>query len=249
MPARDPRATVIVREHRDQAFYEAKFRHNGLQVKRRIGPAWLERDPATGSWRRRRGRVADGAYDEPRAHVAAAQLVAEYVADAANVERTERERRAQGVTFREVALAYLRWLKDVRGAKPSTLRDHANVLSEPGVPHKRGRGVTVGHVMGALGDRPASKITTREVDKLLEAVSASGASPRTVNKYRCVVSAVFNYGCKPSTFGLAGNPAKDADKRREAAPGALVFYTRPLRSRRLLGRLKMASTATRAVWP
>jgi hypothetical protein len=84
-----------------------------------------------------------------------------YVAEAADLERVERERRSRGVTFREVAHAYLAWLKDVRGAKPSTLRDHESVLGEPGVACRRGEATTLGHVMAALGDRPAAKITTR----------------------------------------------------------------------------------------
>jgi integrase len=225
MPAPKPTASIVVREHRGQAFYEAKFRYRGQQIKRRIGPAWLERDPDTGGWRRHRGRVAEGAYDERAAHVAAAQLVAEYVTGAADREHAEQERRSQGVTFREVARAYLRWLEGVRGAKPSTLVGHESVLAEPGVPYKRGKGTTAGHVMAALGDRPAAKITTREVEGVLATVSETGASPRTVNKHRNVIAAVFNYGCKPSTYALPGNPAKDADKRREPHPGALVFYS------------------------
>jgi integrase len=223
MPAPHPTASLIIREHRGQPFYEAKFRYRGQQVKRRIGPAWLER--ASDGWRRHRGRVAEGTYDERAAHVAAAQLVAEYVAEATDLERAEQERRSRGVTFREVAHAYLRWLKDVAGAKPSTLRDHKNVLVEPEVPHKRGNKTTAGHVMAALGDRPAAKITTREVEDLLSTISATGASPRTVNKYRNVIAAVFSYGCKPSTYALPVNPARDADKRREPPAAALVFYT------------------------
>jgi integrase len=223
--ASNPTASIIVREHHGQPFYEAKFRHDGRQIKRRIGPAWLERDAAGGGWRRHRGRVAEGAYDERAAHVAAAQLVSEYVAEAADLERAERERRTRGVTFREVARAYLRWLEDVRGAKPSTLAGHRSVLAEPGTPYKRGEGVTLGHVMAALGDRPAAKIPTREIEAVLTTISETGASPRTVNKHRNVIAAVFGYGCKPSTYALPVNPAKGADKRREPHPGALVFYS------------------------
>lgn len=124
MPTPEPSASIIIREHRGQPFYEAKFRHGGRQVKRRIGPAWLERDPETGGWRKHRGRVAEDAYDERAAHVAAAKLVSEYVEQATHIERIERERRSQGATFREVAHAYLCWLEDVRGAKPSTLAGH-----------------------------------------------------------------------------------------------------------------------------
>jgi integrase len=225
MSASNPTANVIVREHRGQPFYEAKFRYDGRQIKRRIGPAWLERDPDGDGWRRHRGRVAEGAYDERAAHVAAAALVSEYVAEVADLERAERERLTRGATFREVAHAYLRWLEDVRGAKPSTLAGHRSVLAEPGTSYKRGRGVTLGHIMAALGDRPAAKITTREIEAVLTTIGETGASPRTVNKHRNVIAAVFGYGCKPSTYALPANPAKGADKRREPHPGALVFYS------------------------
>ncbi len=225
MPAATPNANIIVREHGGQPFYEAKFRHVGRQIKRRIGPAWLERDPKTGAWVRRRGRVADGAYDERGAIVAAAELVSAHVAEAANAGRIEQELRTRGVTFRDVAHSHMRWLADVAGAKPSTLRDREAVLGEPGVPRKRGEGKTLGHVMAALGDRTAAKITTREIDELLATISATGASASTVNKYRSAVSAVFNHGCKPSTFGLPANPVTRSDKRREPTQAPLVFYS------------------------
>jgi integrase len=147
------------------------------------------------------------------------------VADAADRERVEKERLTRGVTFREVAHSYMRWLADVAGAKPSTLRDRETVLGEPGVPRKRGEGKTLGHVMAALGDRPAAKITTREIDELLAMISATGTSAATVNKYRSAVSAVFNHGCKPSTFALPANPVNGADKRREPPQAPLVFYS------------------------
>lgn len=38
---------LVIREHKGRAFYEAKWRDSrGRQVKRCIGPAWLERDEA-----------------------------------------------------------------------------------------------------------------------------------------------------------------------------------------------------------
>src|SRR5271166_4782801 len=170
-----PTASIAVRERGEDAFFEALFRYRGKQLKRRIGPAWLERDEDR-SWRPRRGRVPDGCFDARRAHVAAAQIVSDYLAQAADVERIERERRTRAVTFREVAHAYLAWLEDVKGAKPSTLTDYRYLLAEPGVPYKRRAGESAGHVMVALGDLAAAKVSVREVEALLRNVSKDGGS-------------------------------------------------------------------------
>jgi hypothetical protein len=150
-----PSPALIIRESSGQAFYEAKFRHDRRQVKRRLGPAWLVRVGDT--WRPRGGRVGDGYLDERRAHVAAAQIVDDYLREAADRTRAEAERQAEPVTFREVARDYLRWLATVRGAKPSTLRDRESVLAEPGAPYRRGAKTLNGYVMGALGNRPAMR--------------------------------------------------------------------------------------------
>ena len=86
--------------------------------------------------------MQEGFFDERRAHVAAAELVQRIVGDWDDAERIAAEARSRGVTFREVAHAYLDWLEHVRGAKPSTLRSHCSLLAEPGVPHLRGTGKT-----------------------------------------------------------------------------------------------------------
>lgn len=218
-----PSPSLVVREHNGQPFYEAKFRYGGTQVKRRIGPAWLERDQL--GWRRRRGRVPDGAFDERRAHVAAAEIVAVYVAGAADEVRRERERQARGITFRELAAAYIAWLRDVKGAKPATLRDHGYMLADPGTRYRRGNGQLLGHVIRAIGNRPARDITTRDVDALLRTVADTGVSARAVNKTRNIIAAAFNYGMRESAFGLPNNPALAADVRREPHPGVLHYYS------------------------
>src|SRR4029077_1471687 len=107
MPVANPNPKVITSEYGDRPFYEVKFFFRGRQVKRRIGPAWLERDLDTGKWRRRhKRRVPDGVFDEVRASVRATEIVAEYVQAKDDAERTERERQQAGATFREVAHAY-----------------------------------------------------------------------------------------------------------------------------------------------
>jgi integrase len=119
----------------------------------------------------------------------------------------------------------MRWLQDVKRAKRSSLRDRESVLAEPGTPYRRGVRTLNGHVMGALGDRPASGITTREVNKLLEKIASDGASASTVNKYRAVIVSIFNHGTRGCTFDLPRNPALATDKRRERDRPPLVFYS------------------------
>ena len=224
MSAPNPTATVFVREQRGQAFYEAFWRYKGRQLKRRLGPAWLDQD-AAGEWAARKGRVAEGYLDERRAHVAAAELVASHADQADNTERTERELRAKGITFRELADAYIDWMANVKAAKPSTLRDYRSVLAEPDQAYRRGKGSTLGRTMKALGDRPAREITTRDVEALLASVAADGVSPRTVNKVREVIRAIYSFGMRKATFGLSENPAAEADKREAPKPGPLAYYS------------------------
>ena len=68
-------------------------------------------------------------------------------------------------------------------------------------------------------------MTTREIEELLRSVGSTGVAPRTVNKVRQLVCAIFNYGARPSTYGLASNPAKLTDRRREPDPAPLAFYS------------------------
>jgi hypothetical protein len=57
------RYNLVVRAREDgEPCWEAKWRVDGRQVKRRLGRAWLVRD-ADGGWARRRGRPRDGALD------------------------------------------------------------------------------------------------------------------------------------------------------------------------------------------
>jgi integrase len=221
--ASQPVPALVVREHKGEPFYEAKFRHHGRQVKRRVGPAWLDHD-REGAWHPRRGRVPEGFFDDRRANVRAAELVGAYVEASESATEAERESVASGPTFRDVAHAYLDWLQRVKGAKPATLRQHRSDLAEPGMSYRRGAGETNGHIMAALGDRPARRIETEQIEELLDRVAATGVSPRTVNRVRDVVRAVFSFGVRSTRFRLPDNPAKGTDRRRIPEPGVLVFF-------------------------
>lgn len=219
-----PTARPYVRVRGSGPHWYAKWSRNGRPVVRALGRAWVEvgRD---GRWRPKRGRPPDGVLSEPQATERMLALVREHHELQTQLEQDVAERRRRGVTFRELAHEYLRWIADVKDAKPSTLRDYEWTLVEPGRPFRRGNRVSKGLVMTALGDRPAAEVTTREIEDLLRAVARSGVSPRTVNKTRAVVCAIFNYAMRPSTYGLPTNPAAGADRRRQPEPAPLAFYS------------------------
>jgi integrase len=214
---------VVVRIGKDGTpFFEAKWRDaERRQVKRRLGPAWVEPDGA-GGWRKRAGRAPEGWLDQPTAHVTAAEKVAE-------VEQ-ERERAAEAAaregvaTFRRVAHEWLTWKREVRGGAPSTLRDNATFLREPGEPHKRGQGCAEGRIMRSFGDRPHDEITNRDVAAFLRELDRDGLTPRNVNAHRAILHAIFAYAMKPYAYALAANPVTGTDKRREPPPAPLDHY-------------------------
>ena len=170
-----------------------------------MGPAWLEADGA-GSWRPRKGRLPEDHFDEKRATVRMAEMVRE---DAERVTREADEEHAsrnRPPTLRQVAREWLVWLEEVRGARASTLRDYRSTLAEAGTPHRRGNGTTSGRMMAAFGDVPISDITTTDISHFLRSLDKVLASPRTVNKHRQVLSAIFNYARREDTYRLAVNP-------------------------------------------
>jgi integrase len=220
----NPTARPYIRERASGPHWYGKWSRDGTPVIRALGRAWVEPD-GEGGWRRKRGRAPQGTLTEAQAAETMLRLVREHHDEQALLEGGAEERRRRGVTFRALARDYLRWLEEVKGAKPSTLRDHRSVLAEPGQAYRRGNGSAKGSIMAALGDRPAREITTREVEDLLRSIAGTGVAPRTVNKARAVICAIFNYGARPSTYALAANPATHADRRTEPEAAALAFYT------------------------
>lgn len=204
---------------------------SGERVRRRLGAdAWVE--PAEGGgWRPRSGRAPAGtALTEFQARRRMPEFVraAEAEFAEATARRLQAAEAASARTFRQLAHAWLDHLVDVRAAKPSTLRDYRSMLAEPGVPHRRGSGTTVGRIMSALGDLPASTVTTRDVEKLLAAHAREGVGPRSVNKHRQVIATIFNYGLQPAQaddWRLTTNPAAAAPRRREDDPVRLEVFT------------------------
>jgi integrase len=219
----------VVTKVRDGVVYEAGWRHRradgSLQtMKRRLGPAWLQNGD-DGQLRPRRGRAKPGFLDATAAILAKDALVREVECELAEQAEAAARERNLPVTFRQVAHAYLHWLAEIKDAKPSTLRDHQYLLAEPGTPHRRGKRAHDGTIMKRLGDQPAAEITTRQINDLLAAVAKTGVSPRTVNKHRQLISAIYGYASQEATYALPRNPARAADRRAEPQGAQLDYYS------------------------
>ena len=215
-----PSPAIVVRVGRDGTpFYEAKWRVDGAQVKRRLGRAWLARDGD--GWRKRAGRTPAGWLDERSANVAAAQTVGDVSAE--RVRAASVEAAGEMVTVRAVTAEWLVWLRDVKGARPSTLQDYGYLLREPGTPHKRGAGESPGRIMAAFGDRGVGDVTTRDVSAFLRSLDGE-VTPRNVNKHRQALSSIYTYACREDTHALPSSPVSGTDKRREPSPAQIDFY-------------------------
>jgi len=222
-----PAIVVVPSKHGEGAYFEAKWRdREGRQVKRRVGQAWLERDPRSGAWIKRRGRTPAGWLDERSVHVAAAELVERV--DRERAEATRAAALAEAPTFRRVAHEWLAWRRDVKGGAPSTLRDNEALLREPGAAYRRGSGVAKGRIMKRFGDELVEAVTTRDVSAFLRELDGEDISPKTVNKHRELLHAVFNYAMRSDTYGdrVKRNPITETDKRRQPPPAPLDHYER-----------------------
>jgi len=202
---------------------------DGERIRRRLGAnAWVVSDGA-GGWRPRDGRPSPGQLTEYQARRRMAALVETVEAGRAEVRaRSVAEAAAGGPTFRALAHLWLEHVEYVLGAKPATLRDYRSMLAEPGRPYRRGKGRAIGRIMAALGDAPAAKVTTAQIEALLVAHAREGVGARSVNKHRQVLSAIFNFGLRPENaarWQLTGNPAASTTKRREDGPGRLEVFS------------------------
>ncbi len=217
-----PTSRPFIRGRASGPHWYAKWYRDGTPVVRALGRAWAESD-GKGGWRPRRGQPRDGELTEAQAAQRMLELVQAHHAEQLKLEAGV-ENRVGGLTFRDLAREWLIYLEREKGAKPSTLVDYRWMLVEPGTPHKRGKGTCPGPLMAALGDRLVESVATREVAEFLRGLDRSGSKPRMVNRYRQLISAVWNYGMREDAYGLTHNPATGTTKRREPPKAVIDFY-------------------------
>jgi integrase len=225
----DPVATAFLLvevSRRGEPVWAVKWRSaDGSRPKRRLGRvAWVQLD-AAGGWRPRAGRPRDGELTEFQARRLVPDLVRK--AEAELAVRAAPPPPAPA-TFRELGHVWLAHLEHVKDVKPTTLRDYRSLLAEPDVAYRRGNGRTLGRIMRALGDLPASDVSADHVEKLLRSMDGQAVARRTINRYRQTLHAIFAFGMRRdqrARWRLESNPVADVDRRREEPPGHLEVFT------------------------
>lgn len=200
------KGSLLVREYKGKPFYEAKWRDlERKQCKRRLGPAWVERDSA-GKWVPRRGRVRRGFLDERRAY----RLMASAIEAHEEKLRLGKPSRPEAL-FPEAVDAWLVYLKTEKRIKPSTLAGYERLLARPG----GSRDPRHGRIMREFGKRPLFDITTNDARRFLAKLDREDIAARTVNIHRQVLHAIFEFARREDSFGLPANPFSVTAKRPE----------------------------------
>jgi integrase len=212
----DPHGALVVGTYKATPYYEVKWRDpSRTQFKKRLGQAWLERDPE-GKWVRRRGRVRPGYLDERRAYREMARIIKEHEEDQ---RRTSPEQRA--ATFDDAAAAWLEYVQYEKRVKPTTLARYRSMLRQPGsatlprTPRSGRNQMRSARIMREFGGRRLADISVRDVRGWLSMLDREDISARTVNFYRQVLHAIFEHAKREDNFGLRENPVSETVKRPE----------------------------------
>lgn len=216
------RGSLQVRAYKGRPFYEARWRDfTRTQRRKRLGPAWVEQN-SEGKWVPKRGRIRKGFLDERRAYPRMAQVIAE------QEDRLEREiPERSDAPFEEATAAWLEYLRTEKRVKPSTLQNYGILLAEPGTGRKKRKA----RIMRASGGRRLFDITTKDVRAFLAHLDREDLAPRSVNVYRQVLHAIFEYARREESFGLPDNPVAATAKRPEDGPAPIeVFEPEEIRS-------------------
>jgi integrase len=159
----------------------AKYRlPNDRQVQKRIGPAWT-----------RRGRPAPGFFTQRTAEAWLSEVLEQARrGELAGMVRT-------GATFSDAAEEYMRWLREDRQRKPSTLRDYRSIITA--------------HLLPAFGSERLEDMTTDQVEAWSAKLAARGTmNNRTRLKILTVLHGVMKRAVR--VWKLPRNPVSEVEK-------------------------------------
>jgi integrase len=116
-----PTGSLVITLGAQGPHYEGKFRWQGRQCKRRLGPAWLLYSPKEDGWIKRPGRAQEGFLSERDAYQALTAMIADHAAQEAQ------EREPMVLTFAQAAESWQRRAIK-RQRKPSTLATYRDAV-------------------------------------------------------------------------------------------------------------------------
>lgn len=223
-----PKGALIVATRKDgQPVFEGKWWH-GEQVKRRLGPAWLERGQSSSKrrqtrfsgWIRREGKAADGYLDE---RAAERRMEAAIAAHAADQEQAERALR-----FEDAADSWLKSRKRKKDWKPSTERDYRAMLRQPDeAARKRGKPPKA-RVMKAFAGRELASITSPDIEDFLGELADAKLTNRSINKHRQLLSGIFTEAVENKW--ITENPVPATAKRTVRGQERIVYSPEQIQS-------------------
>jgi integrase len=232
MAERTPHGALIVAVMKNGTpVFEGKWRDpvTGVQVKRRIGRAWLRErakpvevgrgdERWKARWSRRAGRPAAGWLSERDATRQMEELIAGACAAAPVPD-------GGPPLFDDAAAAWLHERRTVGGIKPTTLADYTLMLRRPDVASVRGQAPRA-RLMRAFGGVELAAIAADDVRSFLEAMDDDQTvGARSVNKHRAVLHGIFRLAVERGH--VAENPVTKVTKRAEADPAEIITYTPP----------------------
>ena len=156
---------------------------DGLQHKRVLARVWIDRGPPRDGYLTKRGaRLAlDDILLEERRRLPGSAF-----------------RARAPVTSEEASADWLRYTRDDRGRRNSTVRDYERVLRNTLLP--------------AFGSVAIDALTAHDIDRFRSALVAERRlSARTINKYLAQLHSIFRRAQRD--YGLAGNPAAGAERQ------------------------------------
>jgi integrase len=194
---RPPSGHVFRMERKREPVWYAKYRlPDGRQVQRKLGPAWGKRGrPPAGYFTK--GMAEDWlreVLDEARRGTLPGMVLT-------------------GATFADAAAEFLRYVRDDRTLKPSTLRGYRSIINA--------------YLLPAFGERRLEEITTREIERWRAELAPAGHVERLGNssKNRIVVllHGVFARAC--TVYGLPVNPVSAVERHPVGSSGDIDVFS------------------------
>ncbi len=188
---RPPSGHVFRVERLRGPIWYAKYRlPDGRQVQKKIGPAWSGR-----------GRPPSGYITKRTAEAWLRDLLVQ-------VRRGELAGLVESdVTFREAAEEWLRFIKEDRGRKPSTLVDYRSALNA--------------RLLPAFGDRTLESITADEIERWRR--SLTGLSNRSKNKLLIQLHGIFRRA--QIVWNVSVNPLVRVEKHPMRSSGDIHVFS------------------------